>query len=221
MSQDPAPQLAEALSRSGAVVKVDAVARATGGLSQETWLVDIWADTDRYKAVLRLPTRASSSRAISTQRAALQAVAGTATPTPAVLWWDDDADNPLGRPFLVMERIDGAIPAGWHELPEGERVSLGEQAMESLAALHAAEVAVTGPAGDLDRPDGDPAEAELAWYRDRIHRFGGSHPVLSAALWWLERHLPPPPARLSLVHNDYRMGNFVISGGTLRAVLDW
>ena len=53
---------------------------------------------------------------------------------------------------------------------------------------------------------------------DELH----PNPVAHAAIRWLRRNSPPPAQKLSLVHGDYRMGNFLYSpGGDLIAVLDW
>jgi aminoglycoside phosphotransferase (APT) family kinase protein len=47
-------------------------------------------------------------------------------------------------------------------------------------------------------------------------------PIARAAIRWLRRNPPPAPSRLSVVHGDYRTGNFLFDGeGTIRAILDW
>lgn len=38
---------------------------------------------------------------------------------------------------------------------------------------------------------------------------------------WLRDHMPPPPARLSLVHGDFRPANVLIYDGQVEVVLDW
>ena len=167
-------------------------------------------------AVVRLPTPASGTRAILVQRAALEAVAGR-IPAPALLWSDDGEDNPFSRPFLVMERIAGEVPVGWHELPEPRRARVGEHAMEVLAALH--EVDSSAMSSPNDKPSASPTE--LGWYRRRLERLEPLPAVLTGALWWLERHEPPPPSRSVLVHGDYRMGNLIVQGDRITGVLDW
>lgn len=205
MADDVATTLAAALRDQGTDVTVEVTGRATVGLSQETWFLEI----DGAAAVLRLPTPASGTKAIVTQRAALQAVAG-AVPAPAVLHHDDGADNPFGRPFLVMERTAGEVPVAWHDLAEPARSQVAAQAVDVLAALHAVEA-----------PTGDHAGAtDLAWYARRLERYAPLPPVLRGGLWWLERHARPPGER-AFVHGDFRMGNFVVDGDRLAGVLDW
>jgi aminoglycoside phosphotransferase (APT) family kinase protein len=47
-------------------------------------------------------------------------------------------------------------------------------------------------------------------------------PIVRAALRWLRRNPPPPAQKISVVHGDYRTGNFLFDeGGTIRAILDW
>ena len=47
-------------------------------------------------------------------------------------------------------------------------------------------------------------------------------PIVRAAIRKLRREPPPPAARISVVHGDYRTGNFLYDEtGTVRAILDW
>ncbi|MBV9332041.1 MAG: phosphotransferase family protein, partial [Alphaproteobacteria bacterium] len=47
-------------------------------------------------------------------------------------------------------------------------------------------------------------------------------PIVRAALRWLARHPPPPAQKLSVVHGDYRSGNFLFDDkGDMRGILDW
>jgi aminoglycoside phosphotransferase (APT) family kinase protein len=208
--------LGEWLAARGKPATVSVRGRATVGLSQDTWFVEVETGGEAHDAVLRLPTPASGARAIITQRAALQAVTGR-LPSPALLWHDDGEDNPFKRPFLVMRRVDGEVPVGWHDVPEPRRSRLGEHAMELLAALHATDPAPLAPAGDSTRA----APTELEWYERRLERLAPLPPVLTGALWWLALHRPAPPARQVLVHGDYRMGNLIVSGDRITGVLDW
>ena len=47
-------------------------------------------------------------------------------------------------------------------------------------------------------------------------------PITRAVIRWLRRHPPPPAQKLSVVHADYRTGNFLFDAeGEIRAILDW
>lgn len=192
---------------------VDVLGRATVGLSQETWFVRITTETGDVDAVLRLPTAASGARAIVTQRTALQAVAGTGVPAPALLWFDYGDETPFSRPFIVMTRVTGTVPVGWHTVPEPARTRLAEQAIDALAALHRLDPAALGepvtPADDLRRLE------------RRLERVGPAPPIVAGALAWLARRVPDPPRLPTIVHGDFRMGNLVVDGDRLTGVLDW
>lgn len=206
------PGVAQALERwlsaRGEARPVALDGRATVGLSQDTFYVRVGAED----GVLRLPTPASGPRAIRTQRAALQAVAGR-VPAPAVLWHDDGEDNPFGRPFLVMQRVAGDVPAMWRDVAEPDRSALAEAAVDTLAALHRVDP------GELGATASDPPTG-LAFYARRLERFAPLPAVLRGALWWLGRHEPAAVPSV-LVHGDFRMGNLLVGDGRLRAVLDW
>lgn len=183
--------------------------RATVGLSQETWFVRV----GESEAVLRLPTPASGRRAIRTQIASLRAVADSSVPAPAVLWSDAGEDNPFGRPFLVMERVDGEVPVGWHAVPDPPRGRLAGEAVEALAALH--RLAPPELDGEVSS-----SPTDLDFFGPRLERFGPLPAVLRGALWWLERNRPPAAAP-TFVHGDFRMGNLVVADDRLAAALDW
>src|SRR4051794_30377441 len=202
------------LEAHGCAAAVELGDRATVGFSQETWFARVSNGTGARDVVLRLPTPASGSRAIIAQRIALQTVAGR-VPAPALLWHDDGAEHPLGNPFVVMERVQGSVPVGWHELPEPLRSRLAHEAVDVLVDLHA-----IAP-GELAAGEPRQGPTELAYYAGRLARFERLPEVVDLALWWLARHAPRAPARRVLAHGDFRMGNLVVGDGHVRGILDW
>jgi aminoglycoside phosphotransferase (APT) family kinase protein len=213
---DVAAALAGWLAARGIEADVMVEARTTVGLSQETWLVRVVQNAGSREVVLRLPTPASGVRSILTQRTALQSVAGRGLPVPELIWFDDTAENPFERPFIVMERSPGTVPVGWHELLDENRVALAEQAIDVLADLHAIDVSRT-PLSDLP---GSPL-MDIDGLRKLFGRLAPLPPVVNAAFWWLDRHRPPPSDRRTIVHGDYRMGNMVVEHKRITGVLDW
>jgi aminoglycoside phosphotransferase (APT) family kinase protein len=200
------------LGAQGVSAGVEVVGRATGGLSQETWFVETAFEGRRVDGVLRLPTPSSGAAAIRQQRLALETVAGR-VPAPELLWHDDSEDNPFGRPFIVMARVAGQIPVGWHELAEPARTALAEDAIDILAELHTIDPAPL--------ESGSAGASELEFYADRLRRLDDLPVVLDTGLRWLRQHKPPPAARRAIVHGDYRMGNMVVADGRIAGVLDW
>jgi aminoglycoside phosphotransferase (APT) family kinase protein len=66
-----------------------------------------------------------------------------------------------------------------------------------------------------------PAEAALLAATTVLEELPRPRPALRLGLRWLERHLPPPPPRRTIVHSDVRNGNLIVGEDGLRAVLDW
>ncbi len=131
----------------------------------------------------------------------------------------------LGVPFYVMEYLDGHVPTD--ELPPGlederARRSLGDDLVDTLVEIHAADVTTPGLAG-FARPGS---------YNERqVRRFTQlwdvnktrDVPRVPEVGAWLADNLPAPlpPA---VVHGDLRRGNTMVSREDPRrivAVLDW
>jgi aminoglycoside phosphotransferase (APT) family kinase protein len=134
-------------------------------------------------------------------------------------------DGVLGVPFYVMRFLDGHVvtselPPGLEEPPARQR--LGEELVDALVEIHAADVA-------------DPALAAFArsgsYLERQVRRF--------TQLWELNatRELPtvvavgtrlaellPEPLPTTVVHGDYRLGNLMVAidrPDRVIAVLDW
>ena len=216
MADEVAAALAAWLTGHGDPAAVAVTGRATGGLSQETWFVQLNRGGALEPAVLRLPTAASGGRAIAAQVAALQAVADSSVPAPTLLHVAAADDGIDGRPFLLMSRARGTVPVGWHVVPGPVRTRLASRAIDVLADLHAIELDGTSFAEQRPHP-----LMELVGLSRAAERVGPVPRALAAALRWLDRHRPAPDGAPVLVHGDYRMGNLVVDGDDLVAVLDW
>jgi aminoglycoside phosphotransferase (APT) family kinase protein len=134
-------------------------------------------------------------------------------------------ENVLGVPFYVMEHLDGYVPTD--ELPPGleteqARRSLGDDLVDTLVEIHAADVSSPGLA----------AFARPGSYNERqVRRFG--------QLWGINKTREIPqveqvgarladsvPAALpeTVVHGDFRLGNTMVASADparIVAVLDW
>jgi aminoglycoside phosphotransferase (APT) family kinase protein len=82
----------------------------------------------------------------------------------------------------------------------------------------------------LDLADVMPAvKPDECWRRELEHWEGvidedemAPQPIGRAAIRWLRRHPPPPAQKISVVHADFRTGNFLAdSQGNIRGILDW
>ena len=127
-------------------------------------------------------------------------------------------EDGLGEGF-IMARLPGeALAPKWLKLPEyaPARATLTAQCGAILAKLH--QLPVNAVAG-LALPTGSTADAlrrMIANYR----RFGVDSPVFDLAFAWLRERVEDRPAT-TIVHGDFRSGNFLVAPAGLVAVLDW
>jgi aminoglycoside phosphotransferase (APT) family kinase protein len=153
------------------------------------------------------------------QFASLKILEGSKVPVPRAYWWSDDSAI-LGAPFFVSERVSGAAPVPWGGgFEEGYRKNIGSQFVSALAALHSQDWRGQGfdDAVTLDNA----ARIQLDFWEQAGERWAlRPYPMLHKAMRWLRRNQPVAP-RVSLVHGDYRLGNFLEQDGRMTAILDW
>ncbi|MCI4643925.1 MAG: phosphotransferase family protein [Hyphomonadaceae bacterium] len=211
----------------GAPVKVTAMTRIPGGASRETYSVDAEIDGTSRGLILRRDPAASlidTDRAV--EFAAIGSVYGhSGLPVPEAIALETDPE-PLGGAFFLMSRIDGGTPLNPFRIQDIDphRASIGQQFFRHLGMISAVEAEKSALAGLIDLPD--PA---LCWQRELDYWAGEiakdqahPEPIAEAAIRWLRANPPPPAQRLSVVHGDYRSGNFLHDGaGNITAILDW
>jgi aminoglycoside phosphotransferase (APT) family kinase protein len=153
-------------------------------------------------------------------------------PVPAVYWIDEECKF-FPHPAIVYGFAEGvAKPTGTlsnvtglgiNYGPELRRV-LGKQYVEHLARLHAWDW-TKADLSSLDVPEfGTHAiELQLNWW-ERIWEEDSNRdiPLMRLAAVWLRENMPSTP-RLSLIHGDYRAGNFLFTEHDQRisSWLDW
>jgi aminoglycoside phosphotransferase (APT) family kinase protein len=193
-------QLSEVLG--GAVTDLT---RLLGGASRETWSFTV----DGRRLVLRRdPPGAPRAGAMRREASLLRAVAAAGVPVPEVV---ADADD-----FLVMQWLDGETIA--RRILRDERYAVArpglvEQAAVALARLH------TGVGPDV--VEGLPDEGDvLGELRSTLDRLGEPHPALELGLLRLAGTRPAPTGR-TVVHGDFRLGNWMVDDAGLCGVLDW
>lgn len=162
----------------------------------------------------------------------LKLLGNTGLPVPRVLW-DEPSAAYLGAPFLVMERVDGQVPAdlpsyhrqGWlAELEPADRAAVWNGGVDALAALHRLDPGETG-AGFLDRPEfGPTGPGQLLRHFTHhldFYGVGDDNTTADAALRWLRAQVPEDEGPVSLLWGDARIGNIVYVGTRPAALLDW
>jgi aminoglycoside phosphotransferase (APT) family kinase protein len=222
----------------GIAVRVTRLARSTEGFSQETFNFDVEiaggdARATRGYVVKREPVAGLlEPYDLEPEFRVLHALSDDPLPSPPTPWFSRDPAV-LERPFYVMERLPGEVPIpavsldGRGPFTDAERLALGPEVARTLAALHAVDWRTRGLAFLGDPGSGTAAAArELSRWETRIacSRLPPD-PAIAAALLWLRAHLPTCD-ETTLVHGDYRLGNFLVvrdggGGARLSGVLDW
>ncbi len=130
----------------------------------------------------------------------------------------------MGKPFFVMERRRGwVIRASWPPEfgdDEGVRRTLAINVVRTLAELHQVDPDEVG-LGDLGRPDGFVQRQIEGWARRWDAAKTRDVAAMDEARRLLQTGLPKPQA-VSILHNDYKLDNTMVSGdGEVVAVFDW
>ncbi|MEA3018813.1 MAG: hypothetical protein QOI47_337, partial [Actinomycetota bacterium] len=193
---------------------VDGVRRLSGGASRQTFSFD----ADGRPLILQRQ-RAAGLRDFRTEAALLREARRANVPVPEVLVTDTDATadqrEAIGSAsFMVVERLEGETIARKilrDDAFAGARPKLAAQCGEALAGIHS--IAVDAVPG-LEQVD------QVAQYRATHDSLGIPSPAFELGFRWLEQHRPAP-SPTAVVHGDFRLGNLIIDGNGLRAVIDW
>lgn len=149
-------------------------------------------------------------------------------PVPEVLWFEEDRAV-LGDRFVVMDRVDGQVPAdtpsyhaeGWlPALDEAGRAAVWNHGVDAMAAVHRLDRADPAFAWVPTRPPQEQLRLDRDYQAFAIgdRRF----PVVERALELLESTCPPPDLQPTLCWGDSRIGNMIFrDDGSVAAVLDW
>ena len=212
-------------------IAVSALERISGGASRETYRFRLdWREAGEARSRRLILRRDPPASLIDTERRvefeAYRAFAGSTVPVPEMLWLEEGSDA-LGHPFFIAEELTGyqAAPqmlfAGSYDavLPrvaDRKWTILGEIAKADPVAL------------GLDNWMQPPALNACA-FRELAHweaildsDEAEPLPIARAAIRWLKANPPPRAQKLSVVHGDYRTGNFLFDeAGGIHGILDW
>jgi len=205
---------------------VENLSRIPGGASRETYSFDVVkAGGERRGLILRRDPKGSL---IDTDRTteflAYQSVQGLApVPEPIVL---EAGCGPLQRPFFIMSRVDGGTASSpFAPDPYAPHAAvLGRELFSILGRIAGADPAGMPISRAFTAPLLDQCwSRELDYWEEVIYRDERHpQPIVRAALRRLRQNPPPPAQKLSLVHGDFRSGNFLHDGqGRVLAILDW
>ncbi len=129
---------------------------------------------------------------------------------------DDERGDVIGRPFFVMEFVEGAEGSDERDLDLPTAAAF----VDSLVALHR----LDGRHFGFDIVPTEPSDATRLqverWHRICRGASTNDDPLIDEAAAWLTHHAPPLE-RLAVVHGDAGPGNFVHREGSVVAVTDW
>ncbi|SFR67445.1 phosphotransferase family protein [Halogeometricum limi] len=204
------------------------VTRHPAGHSNETLFLT-WGDR---RLVIRRPPpgeTAETAHDVLREHRVMDALQETPVPLPETVLACENHDV-LGCDFYVMSRVAGDVlretePERFAN--ESARRRLGEELVDTLAAIHEVDPAAVGLA-DFGRAEGytrrqvDRWGKQLAWAFERTTE-EREVPVLREVGAWLDENAPETHPE-TLVHGDYKLDNVLYgpsSDPELRAVFDW
>ncbi|MFK5954488.1 MAG: phosphotransferase family protein [Desulfobacterium sp.] len=138
-----------------------------------------------------------------------------------------DADEVMGCPFYVMERLQGIILR--REIPPKLNLSpdqirrLFEKHVEIQYELHVLDYEKIG-LGDLGRPAGYVQRQVSGWSKRYRNARTPDAPEYEQIMAWLDAHMPEDSPNSGIIHNDFKFDNLVLDPKNpliIKGVLDW
>jgi aminoglycoside phosphotransferase (APT) family kinase protein len=192
-----------------------------GGHSNLTYR---FVDTSGSAGVLRRPPLGhvlESAHDMGREHRIVDALQGSAVPVARTLGLCEDR-SVNDAPFYLMDFVEGVVlhdRASADGMPTDQRDALGWHVIDVLAALHSIDPDDVG-LGDLGRKDGYLARQLKRWIKQWEATKTHEIPEMDEVILRLGRD-QPEQIGTAIVHGDYRLGNFIVGNGRIRAVLDW
>lgn len=210
--------LADTLTLDVSDVTVQNLRPLKRGFRRATWAFDAITPHGRGSLILTMELVQRNPLYPSPElqaRAQIVARAG-GVPVPRVVAADDSPEK-LGGPFVITEMVRGETEhadivrrldsGGRHA---GGRAQLLRQCASVLSRIHRIETT-------------DPEKARqdrLKLFRPSLDAFDDVPATFEWAYRWLVAHQPSPSPAV-VVHGDYRIGNLIVDGLRMTAVIDW
>ncbi|WP_141013634.1 phosphotransferase family protein [Nocardioides sambongensis] len=203
----------------------DIVTKAIGdGHSNLTFLV---SDAEGSQVVVRRPPPPPTppgAHDMLREARLIGALGDTAVPV-ADLLATAEAGEVIDVHFYVMSFASGPVVTTSTPAPldaSTTRRAIGEMLVDTLADLHAVDWVAAG-LSDIGRPEGFNTRHRARMARLVADADGNPPPHFAVVDAWLQENVPAESGA-TIVHNDFRIGNVVLSAdrpGGVEAVLDW
>ena len=192
-------------------VVVENLHTLTGGASRTTYAFDAISGAEHRRLILRTAPADNRFAGMELEAAVQKAAAEAGAPVPHIVAASDSVAA-LGNQFLICDEVAGEtiVRRIQRSLDDEGRTVLMKQCAQALVAIHRARTDAAGLA----------EKDQLSDWRQRLDELGDTTATFEWAFRWLEDNRPAPSA-VSLVHGDFRMGNLIVDGSKLAAVLDW
>lgn len=198
--------------------------RIFGGASRETYKIKV---TDNKGIEERLVLRLSQDSSLieteqKTEYLAYSAFQNSRVPVPTLIDMEED-DSLLGAPFMLMKELEGEAASPFTpNVYAPHEDDLGNQFWSILGEIAKKEIDTEifeNFSKDLKEPHW---KNELDKWVKVINEDSISiEPILEAGIRYLYRNPPNDLEKLSMVHGDYRSGNFLFLENKITGILDW
>ena len=203
--------------------------RIAGGSSRETYSFDLeWRENGETRRRPLIGRRDPTGGLLKSERErefrVIDAMHRAGLRVPEALFLELD-NSVMDRPFFVMHRAAGrtsiaAVPASE---PAQLREKIAQQFLDELVRIQALDYRALGLEFLGEPRDlAEPARVQAAHWTEIYHRdrMGEHYPLLDAAFAWLAAN-PVVADRITVVHGDFRSGNYLYDDQGLIAMLDW
>jgi aminoglycoside phosphotransferase (APT) family kinase protein len=195
-----------------------------GGASNLTYQVDF----GEQSYVLRTAptgTKAKSAHNMEREYRIMQQLKPFFPKVPNMIAYCAD-ENIIGRPFFVMEKLNGIIlranlPQGL-DLPETDVRALCKNAIDQLIALHQTDPMQAG-LNQFGKGEGYMRRQVEGWSERYQKAKTWNVPSFTKVMHWLQHNMPKQE-HICFIHNDFRFDNLVLSPThpqEILGVLDW
>jgi aminoglycoside phosphotransferase (APT) family kinase protein len=214
----------------GATVSVQAVKPLAGGACQDNLRVDLTVESGPFTGEHRMVLRSDAGHLLEgtldreREYAVIHAAVEAGVNTPSARWPGHDVVRE-GAGVFFLDFADG-VAIGRKVLRDPAlaeaRAKLPTQLAVELAKIHSVLPPWRGgPTLPVpEPPNHDPEEGALTAARRMLDDLEEPHAAQEWIFRWLADHRPGD-TEVTLVHRDFRLGNFLVTADGLSALLDW